>query len=217
MRRARKSGKRGAAAERTKAIVLQAAIDEFARHGLAGGRVDRIARRAGVNKQALYYHFGDKDALFQASLVFGYSQSFVELPAIDWRTDPRSPSELMRHIVKQFFELANANRNHMALIADENRNQGRHLSRAVLEHIRDATSKTREGLRVVLERGQATGEFSRRLDADALYLIVVGQPIFYINHCHTLSGILNRDVLQRTRVAAHRETFVEFVLAGLRP
>jgi TetR/AcrR family transcriptional regulator len=206
-----------ASAERTKASVLQAAIDEFAQHGLAGGRVDRIARRAGVNKQALYYHFGDKDALFTASLVFGYSQSFVELPAIDWASEQRSPTELMRHVVRSFFDLANANRNHMALIADENRNQGKHLSREVTAHIRQATAKTRDGLRQVLERGQATGEFSKLIDVETLYLFVVGQPIFYINHCSTLSGILRRDVLQRKHLEAHRTAFVEFVMAALRP
>ena len=68
-----KSSQASESSQRTKAMVLKAAIDEFAQHGLAGGRVDRIAKRAGVNKQALYYHFGDKEKLFEAALVFGYT------------------------------------------------------------------------------------------------------------------------------------------------
>jgi TetR/AcrR family transcriptional regulator len=51
-----------------RAKVLQAAIDEFAEHGLSGARVDRIAQRAGANKQLIYYYFGDKDGLFDAAV-----------------------------------------------------------------------------------------------------------------------------------------------------
>ncbi|TDW69623.1 TetR family transcriptional regulator [Kribbella pratensis] len=50
----------------TKALLLQAATEEFAEYGLAGARIDRIAERAGVNKRLIYVYFGDKDALFDA-------------------------------------------------------------------------------------------------------------------------------------------------------
>jgi TetR/AcrR family transcriptional regulator len=48
--------------------VLAAAIDEFAQHGLAGARVDRISDRAKVNKQLIYYYFEDKAGLFDAAV-----------------------------------------------------------------------------------------------------------------------------------------------------
>lgn len=34
---------------------------------MAGARVARIARRAGLNKQLIYYYFGSKDGLFEAA------------------------------------------------------------------------------------------------------------------------------------------------------
>jgi AcrR family transcriptional regulator len=40
--------------------------DEFAEHGLAGARIDRIAERAGANKRLLYVYFGHKEQLFDA-------------------------------------------------------------------------------------------------------------------------------------------------------
>jgi AcrR family transcriptional regulator len=55
-------------AQATKELLLAAATDEFAQHGLAGARIDRIAERAGANKRLLYVYFGDKDALFEAVL-----------------------------------------------------------------------------------------------------------------------------------------------------
>jgi TetR/AcrR family transcriptional regulator len=58
------SGKRGEANGTTVARILEAARDVFAEEGFAGARVDVIARKAGVNKAALYYHIGDKKALY---------------------------------------------------------------------------------------------------------------------------------------------------------
>ncbi len=46
--------------------LLAAATEEFAAHGLAGARVDRIAASAEVNKQQMYAWFGSKDGLFDA-------------------------------------------------------------------------------------------------------------------------------------------------------
>ncbi|MFV8162980.1 TetR family transcriptional regulator [Mycobacterium sp. 134] len=45
--------------------ILAAARAEFARYGLAGARVDRIARTAHASKERLYAHFGDKETLFR--------------------------------------------------------------------------------------------------------------------------------------------------------
>ncbi|MGR6914135.1 TetR family transcriptional regulator [[Actinomadura] parvosata] len=52
--------------ERTKARILQAALEEFAAKGFAGARVGEIAARAGVNKQLISYYFGGKEGLYQA-------------------------------------------------------------------------------------------------------------------------------------------------------
>jgi len=46
--------------------ILAAAAAEFSERGFAGARVDRIARRARVNKAMLYYHFGSKRDLYLA-------------------------------------------------------------------------------------------------------------------------------------------------------
>lgn len=48
--------------------ILAAALAEFAAHGFAGARVDRVARTARVNKAMLYYHFGSKAGLYRAAI-----------------------------------------------------------------------------------------------------------------------------------------------------
>jgi AcrR family transcriptional regulator len=54
--------------EATRRRLLDAAVEEFAEHGFAGGRVDRIARSADISKERIYQYFGDKDGLFRAVL-----------------------------------------------------------------------------------------------------------------------------------------------------
>ncbi|MGD8830818.1 MAG: helix-turn-helix domain-containing protein [Pseudomonadales bacterium] len=49
--------------------LLAAALEAFARDGLAGTRVDAIARGAGMNKRLLYHYVGDKQALFDAAVA----------------------------------------------------------------------------------------------------------------------------------------------------
>ncbi|TDD34661.1 TetR family transcriptional regulator [Saccharopolyspora elongata] len=48
----------------TRERILTAAMEEFARHGIAGARVDRIARLARTSKERVYAHFRGKEALY---------------------------------------------------------------------------------------------------------------------------------------------------------
>src|SRR5438045_9781997 len=62
--------------------ILAAAADEFAARGFAGARVDRIARRARVNKAMLYYHFHSKQALYHQLLRDIFAAAAARLEAI---------------------------------------------------------------------------------------------------------------------------------------
>lgn len=50
----------------TRARIMEAATAEFAEHGIAGARIDRIVDAARTNKAQLYAYFGSKDGLFDA-------------------------------------------------------------------------------------------------------------------------------------------------------
>lgn len=56
-------------AEESRARIYDAATAEFARYGIAGARVDRIAAAAGLNKNLIYIYFGNKEALFRAVIM----------------------------------------------------------------------------------------------------------------------------------------------------
>ena len=48
----------------TRRRLFDAAVAEFGDHGIAGARIDRIAKRAGANKQLIYAYYGGKQELF---------------------------------------------------------------------------------------------------------------------------------------------------------
>jgi AcrR family transcriptional regulator len=75
-------------AEKTKARLLSAAAAEFARFGIAGARVDRIASAAQTNKQMIYAYFGNKDQLFDEvfSAYVGRSLERVDFDPADLST-----------------------------------------------------------------------------------------------------------------------------------
>jgi len=52
----------------SRAALLAAAAEEFARHGPKGARIQAIVQRARVNERMIYHHFGSKDGLYTAVL-----------------------------------------------------------------------------------------------------------------------------------------------------
>lgn len=70
--------KRDATATRQR--ILHHATAEFARYGIAGARVDRIAAAAGSNKAMLYAYFGSKDGLFDAVFDAVVVRNVTDIP-----------------------------------------------------------------------------------------------------------------------------------------
>ncbi|MYR95243.1 MULTISPECIES: TetR family transcriptional regulator [unclassified Streptomyces] len=62
--------------------ILDVAIQEFAEHGIAGARVERIVAAARTNKAQLYAYFGSKEGLFDA-IFFGSLERIVNVVPID--------------------------------------------------------------------------------------------------------------------------------------
>lgn len=51
-----------------------AAIKEFGQYGFEGARIDRIARKARINKAMIYYHYKNKESLYESILLDLYTQ-----------------------------------------------------------------------------------------------------------------------------------------------
>jgi len=145
--------------------IVAAARDEFARRGFAGARVEQIVRRAGVNKQLLFYYYHSKRGLFQAVL----EQSASELEgALAGLTLPSgAPLERLRLTLQAQFEFLSRNPQIVALLGQGSRGSvgGAAFAPAV------------KRLVVLLAEGQGLGQVRDDVDphltaAQALMLMV---------------------------------------------
>ena len=80
--------------------IIDAAREEYANRGFDGARIEHIARRAGVNKQLLFYYYHSKRGLFQAVL----SQAAVELEGALAALPPGRPLDRLRPTLAALFD-----------------------------------------------------------------------------------------------------------------
>jgi len=66
-------------AEATRTRILEAATAEFSAYGIAGARVDRIAKTAGCNKNLIYIYFENKETLFTTVLQKHLARAYEEV------------------------------------------------------------------------------------------------------------------------------------------
>jgi AcrR family transcriptional regulator len=196
----------------TRARILAAAKAEFARAGLGGARVDRIAALAGANKRMLYYYFDSKDGLFRAVLEQAYahirdSEKALHLDAID-------PAEAIRQLVAFTWNYFLQNPEFMSLLNSENMHRAEHLKRSTT--VRRMHSPFVALIGDILERGRRAGEFRAGVDAVQLYISIAGLAYFYLANNFTLSAIFGRDLKARKARDARLAHMTELVLGYLR-
>ena len=210
----RPDGRRsGRDSERTQAAILAAAIHEFARHGLGGARVDRIALRAKTNKRMLYYYFGSKDALFLAVLENTYAgirTAEKRLSMLDV-----SPAEGITRLIRFTWDYYLAHPEFLSLLNSENLHRARHLRRS--RGVREMNSPVIETLRTVLARGREQRLFRDDVDPLQLYISIAALSYFYLGNNHTLSAVFGHDLA--TPAARHERLahMIEVILGYLRP
>ncbi|RKS76775.1 TetR family transcriptional regulator [Actinomadura pelletieri DSM 43383] len=135
-------------AERSRRLLLDAALEEFSARGFAGARVQDIADRAGLNKQLINYYFGGKEGLYRA-LSRRWLEREVEF------NDPVVPLD---EIVVRYLDH----------VLDDPRGTRLNAWRGLTEDLDDIPGD-REDLSD-LERRQAAGELADDLDPAAVML-----------------------------------------------
>jgi AcrR family transcriptional regulator len=199
--------------ERTRARILSAATDEFARFGLGGARVDRIAAAADTNKRMLYYYFGNKEGLFLAVLEATYAH--IRNAETKLKLDMVEPVEGIRRLVAFTWRYYLENPHFLTLLNSENLHKARHLKSS--KRIAAMHSPFVATIADLLARGEKSGAIRRGIDPVQLYISIAGLSYFYLSNTHTLSTIFVRDLMSPKAKAARLRHMTELVEASLRP
>jgi TetR/AcrR family transcriptional regulator len=154
--------------------ILDAAAEVFAECGFGGAGVDAIARRAGVNKAMLYYHVGDKAALFGEVVSASVGRIAEAVTGALAETD--EPSERLRAIPRAFARAVRERPFLPQLMLREIAAGGPNLPPRALERMAEVMGMTK----AVLEDGLARGAF-RKVDPLVTHLLLIGSLMFMAN------------------------------------
>jgi TetR/AcrR family transcriptional regulator len=150
--------------ERTRARILAAALKEFSAKGLAGARVDLIARRASINKRMLYHYFGNKKELFRAVLEHKMAHRAAWLTAA-----PEDPMEIMPY----WFDLIGHDTDWIRLLEWEA------LQEPVTKIVNESNRrKSFDNWVARISRGQAEGKISQLFDPRHVVLSISALIVF---------------------------------------
>jgi TetR/AcrR family transcriptional regulator len=196
--------------EESRTAILQAAIREFAREGIAGARTDAIAKAAKVNKALLYYYFHDKDALYGAALDHVFQERNRRLMPVLAADVP--PGEKILRYVGAFFDYLAENPAHREMVQRELFNVPRRgqMQRIVKLYMRPMF----EGMIKVLREGIATGVF-RPIDPMQFIPSMAAVVVHYFGSANFLKLMTNEDPLSPERLAARRAAVLDFISAAL--
>lgn len=197
--------------EWTKARLLEAARSEFADKGLNGARVNAIASEAGVNKQLLYYYFGDKEGLYGEVLAREYAA--IRIGEQGLKLDDLPPLEAMRRFIEFNFDYMVENRGFVALLNDENMHRARHVREAA--HLGGLHKRLRQTIGGTLARGRETGDISRDVDPVDLYISIASLCYFHLSNTHTLSAIFDRDMSAPAQIRRRRRHVIDLLMGYL--
>ena len=195
-------------ADKSQLVILAAAMDEFAQYGYAGGRVDRIAERAEINKRLIYYYFGNKDDLFLAVLERTYADIRAAEQAL--HLDEMDPVEAVRQLVSFTWHYYLDHPEFIALLNSENLHQAVHLKQS--SRIQEMNSPLVAMLAQVLERGREQAIFRDGIDPIQLYISIASICYFYLSNNPTLSAIFGRDLRAPKALAQRLSHMTEMVL-----
>jgi AcrR family transcriptional regulator len=159
----------------TRQQVLQAALKCFARCGYAAASVQDIVTTAQVSKPVLYYYFADKAHLFQALVDHAHDERYRLMQAAAERG--RTAGEKLTEIVTAMFDFSLQNRELMRL-AFATAFAGPGEAPGGLR-CREKGRRNYDFVRVLIERGQASGELNHGFTPDELTMGIYGQVMHY--------------------------------------
>jgi len=192
----------------TRARILDAALREFAAHGLAGARTERIAEAAGVNKALLYYYFEGKEKLYVAALETIATRIRESNMAIF--QSQASPGEQMLRMALNHFDRIWTQREFQSLMQQEmmriKEGQPGHIEVLAEKAFKPMLSlyqaQAREGI--------ANGEL---IDVDWMQFMLAGfgANVFYFLSAPVWRLISGEDLLTPDALAHRRKTLLDFL------
>jgi TetR/AcrR family transcriptional regulator len=188
--------------------ILAAAALEFAERGFGGARVDRIARRARVNKAMIYYHFKSKQALYRAMIRGMFTLVGNRLQQI--ASSDRPSAEKIDEAIALFADMIQQHAAFPAVMLREVAERGAHLDAETLT----ALTRLPRLVAAIVQEGVSAGVF-REINPIFAHFTLFAPVLFYLAgapirqeitelHLMNLSSSTSTDFVRHMQETARR-------------
>ncbi len=187
--------------------ILNAAKKEFAEKGFEGARMDSIARRAGVNKALLHYHYSNKENLYkevlkQETLIVSEIMDKFRNLTPDTLTPPEKLYLGIYALIDLHFEsMSNDYRKIVSREMSMERDNFKHL-------IRDHLIPQHEAFEKIIIEGVEQGYF---LTKNPLF-VVIGLNTFIMNYVNSMYLLDGTSWYDRLFGEKHKQELLDFLL-----
>lgn len=186
--------------------ILGVALREFSLFGLAGARVDAIAAQTKTSKRMIYYHFGSKEGLYDAVLVYGFTSIRRDDEAAVEDLDPMAG---LIAFTGQAFDVHADNPDFVHLVMQENlRNAASLRKPSSIQRTNEIGLKTVER---ILARGQAAGVMRDDISALELYANIIALCFHFTSNRASFSAIFGLDGDSSEYRQARRRSIVDAI------
>ncbi len=213
VRKSSRFGSRGNP-EVSREAILRAAVEEFAKFGIAGARTDHIAAASGLNKALMYYYYGDKEGLYQAVLEYVFSGLAAKLTQVLERDIP-SLQKLQLYTATHFDFIAEHPTYPRIFQGEMARSPGvspriRALAQKIIRPLYERLGQT-------IVEGIRKGELRADLDPANVIISMGGLVGLYFVSAPVAKAVTGKDPLSPAALRARRAAVVDHITAILRP
>ncbi|HWG22137.1 MAG TPA: TetR/AcrR family transcriptional regulator [Terracidiphilus sp.] len=195
-------------AAETRARILDAALSEFAAHGMAGARTERIAAAAGVNKALLYYYFESKEKLYAAALEM--SAGRIRDSSMEVFLRGGTAGERVLRTALNHFDRILGQQEFQSLMQQEMIRLHKGESDAMSILVNRVFAPLTTMYQALVREGIASGEL---IDVDWLqmHLATLGANVFYFLSAPIWRKVLPHDPLDVAVLKKRRKALLEFL------
>lgn len=176
--------------------ILRQAIDVFGEAGYAGARIDEVARRVGIRRPSILYHYPDKQSLYSAAVSSVVTDIVDRVLATE-----AHPGERLEAITDAWVDF---------VIAQPN--SARVLLRQMIDADPVTIRSTEAPIRALLTSIQSAidecmdGDSGKSVNANEFALILSSTSLVWVASRSAIEGALGLDTLSPGSIQRHRRT-----------
>ncbi|WP_280418417.1 TetR/AcrR family transcriptional regulator [Nocardia carnea] len=198
---------RGAA---TRDVILETAIDCFARSGYEGTSMSAVARSAGVAQPLMHYYFASKDELWRAAISKAFSEMLVQ-QKLNHELEELDPVSALQVLIRRHISFLARHPNVAPLLASEAQFSTDRVNWLTDTYI----APLEQHLSKLIELGRRDGRIRDDLPIPFVARFIVGSASAFFMTSALMERMYGIDTADPDAVETYTRVTIDLTLKGL--